>query len=171
MGLATVLAYMFIDLERYEVARGYKALHNPLKGQRLATELARYGHQVGVPLLASAAVGMIGGFALVNFGLFRLVGPDWYAPPDAEATYLDFVVSALVHLLSIVDLLNLADTHRLAHVVVARPTSSAAGALLTAFKTFFTLVLLQQIFASVRKGRLLTETVADFWSPHEPIHE
>ena len=24
---------MFIDLERYEVERGYKAVHNPLKGQ------------------------------------------------------------------------------------------------------------------------------------------
>ena len=55
MGLVACLAYMFIDVERYEVARGYKALHNPLKGQRLAVELARYGHQVGVPLLAAAA--------------------------------------------------------------------------------------------------------------------
>ena len=36
MGLAACLAYMFIDVERYEVARGYKALHDPLKGQRLA---------------------------------------------------------------------------------------------------------------------------------------
>src|SRR3954449_5347971 len=33
LGVTTCLAYMFIDLERYEVARGYKALHNPLKGQ------------------------------------------------------------------------------------------------------------------------------------------
>ncbi len=36
MGVVTCLAYMFIDLERYEVGRGYKALHNPLKGQALA---------------------------------------------------------------------------------------------------------------------------------------
>ena len=74
MGLAACLAYMFIDVERYEVARGYKALHDPLKGQRLATDLARYGDRVEVPLLAAAAVGMIGGFALLNFGLFRLLG-------------------------------------------------------------------------------------------------
>ena len=33
MGLTTCLAYMFIDLERCEVERGYKAVHNPLKGQ------------------------------------------------------------------------------------------------------------------------------------------
>lgn len=171
MGLAACLAYMFIDIERYEVARGYKALHDPMKGQRLATELARYGHRVAVPLLAAAAVGMIGGFALFNFGLFRLLGPAWYTLPAVGATYLDFVASALVHLLSIVDLLNLADTHRLARVAVARPAAGAAAALLALFKTFFTLVLLQQIFASVRKGRLLTETIADFWSPHEPIHE
>ena len=39
LGLAAVLAYMFIDVERYEVARGYKALHDPLKGQKLAAEL------------------------------------------------------------------------------------------------------------------------------------
>ena len=43
--------------------------------------------------------------------------------------------------------------------------------LLAGFKVFFTLVLLQQIFASLRQGKLLAETIADFWSPHEPIHE
>ena len=35
----------------------------------------------------------------------------------------------------------------------------------------FTLVLLHQIFASLRQGKLLAETITDFWSPHEPIHE
>jgi len=158
MGLAACLAYMFIDVERYEVARGYKALHDPLKGQRLATELARYGDQVEVPLLAAAAVGMIGGFALLNFGLFRLLGPAWYTSPAADPNYSDFVASALVHLLSVVDLLNLANTHHLAQVGVARPVAGPATAMLGLFKSFFTLVLLQQIFASVRKGRLLVET-------------
>ncbi len=171
MGLVACLAYMFIDVERYEVARGYKALHDPLKGQRLAVELARYGKQVGVPLLAAAAVGMVGGFALLNFGLFALLGTAWYTPPAADATYPDFVASALVHLLSVVDLLNLANSHRLVQVAVARPAAGPAAAVLTVFKSFFTLVLLQQIFASVRKGRLLGETIADFWSPHEPIHD
>ena len=171
MGLAACLAYMFIDVERYEVARGYKALHNPLKGQKLAAELARYGPQVEVPLLASAAVGMIGGFALLNFGLFQLLGTKWYTSPAADPIYSDFIASVLVHMLSVVDLLNLADTHHLARVVVARPAAAPAGTMLAMFKSFFTLVLLQQIFASVRNGRLLTETVSDFWSPHEPIHE
>jgi len=171
MGLAACLAYMFIDVERYEVARGYKTLHAPLKGQRVAAELARYGHQVDVPLLAAAAAGMIGGFALLNFALFRLLGAGWYTPAAADATYPAFVTSAVVHLLSVVDLLNLADSQRLARITVARPAGGAASALLTVFKSFFTLVLLQQIFASVRKGRLLSETIADFWSPHEPIHE
>jgi HEAT repeats len=32
-------------------------------------------------------------------------------------------------------------------------------------------VLLQQFFASLRQGKLLAETIADFWSPHEPINE
>src|SRR5690349_3653014 len=43
--------------------------------------------------------------------------------------------------------------------------------LLAGFKAFFTLVLLQQFFASLRQGKLLAETIADFWSPHEPIYE
>ena len=171
LGLAAVLAYMFIDVERYEVARGYKALHDPLKGQKLAAELAKYGHRLGLPLLGSAGVGMVGGFALLNLGLFRLLGTRWYTPPAADATYFDFVASVLVHLLSVVDLLNLVDTHHLMRVVVARPAPGLSAALLAGFKSFFTLVLLQQIFASVRKGRLLSETIADFWSPHEPIHE
>jgi len=171
MGLAACLAYMFIDVERYEVARGYKALHDPLKGQRLATELARYGPQVGVPLLASSAVGMVGGFALLNLALYNLAGERWYVlPAEGDATYLDFVASALVNLLSVVNLLNLADTNHLVKVGVARPTGVAVG-VLAVFKSFFTLVLLQQIFASVRNGKLLYETIADFWSPHEPIHE
>src|SRR4029077_9941765 len=38
-GVVAVLAYMFIDLERYDVGRGFLATHNPLKGQRLAVHL------------------------------------------------------------------------------------------------------------------------------------
>jgi hypothetical protein len=50
MGAVACLAYMFIDLERNEVERGHKAVHNPLKGQMLARNLERYGKQVGIPL-------------------------------------------------------------------------------------------------------------------------
>ena len=39
MGMIACLAYMFIDLERSEVERGHKAVHNPLKGQVLARHL------------------------------------------------------------------------------------------------------------------------------------
>ena len=39
MGVLACFAYMFIDLERNEVRRGYKAIHNPLKGQLPATNL------------------------------------------------------------------------------------------------------------------------------------
>ena len=52
-----------------------------------------------------------------------------------------------------------------------RQAAWPASTLLAGFKPFFTLVLLQQIFASLRQGKLLAETIADFWSPHEPIHE
>ena len=78
MGVTTCLAYMFIDLERYEVGRGYKAMHNPLKGQALAVNLIRYGPVVGVPLLAGAAAAAIGGFAMLNQGLYHTIGQNWY---------------------------------------------------------------------------------------------
>ena len=52
-----------------------------------------------------------------------------------------------------------------------RQAAWPASTLLAGFKAFFTLVLLQQLFASLRQGKLLAETITDFWSPHEPIHE
>lgn len=171
MGVLACLAYMFIDLERYEVERGYKAIHNPVKGQELALHLVRYGQRVGVPLLAVAAVGVIGGFALLNLGLYRGLGRNWYRLAEEEAAYPDFLAYALINLYSIVDLLDLANSQQLLRIAIVKPARWPASALLAVFKTFFTLVLLQQIFASVRKGRLLAEMIADFWSPHEPIHE
>ncbi len=59
--------------------RGHKAVHNPLKGQVLAMNLERYGKQVQIPLLISAMVASIGGFALFNQGLFETIGRGWYA--------------------------------------------------------------------------------------------
>ena len=41
IGVTSCVAYIVIDQERYEVARGYKVLHNPGKGQELAFELPR----------------------------------------------------------------------------------------------------------------------------------
>src|SRR6185437_8100532 len=85
LGVTTCLGYMSIDLERYEVARGYKALHNPLKGQQLAVNLVRYGHQVGMLLLAAATVGIVAGFALTNQGLYETAGRDWYRLSEGKA--------------------------------------------------------------------------------------
>jgi HEAT repeat protein len=173
MGLTTCLAYMFIDLERYEVERGHKAVHKPLKGQGLALHLVRYGQQVGVPLLAAATVGMIGGFALLNQGLYQTIGRDWYAVGDQheDPTYVDFLAYTLIHLLRIVDVLNVARTHRLVEITFVRQVAWQASTLLAAFQTFFAFVLLQQIFASIRQGHLLLQTITDFWSPYESIHE
>jgi HEAT repeat protein len=173
MGLTACLAYMFIDLERYEVERGHMAVHNPLKGQGLALYLVRYGQQVGVPLLAAATVGMIGGFALLNQGLYETIGTDWYAVGEQreEPTYLDFLAFVLIHLLRIVDVLNVARTNKLVEMTYVHQVAWPASVLLTSFQTFFTFVLLQQIFVSIRQGYLLVETITDFWSPHESIHE
>jgi HEAT repeat protein len=173
MGTTACLAYMFIDLERYEVARGYKAIHNPLKGQELATDLARYGHRVRVPLLIAATVAVIGGFALLNQGLYETIGRDWYTVENESQgpVYVDFLAYALVNLLHIVDVLNLAKSLHFLRAAYVHQAAWPASLLLVGFKTFFTLVLLQQLFASLRQGKLLAETIADFWSPHEPIHQ
>ncbi|HEY1189402.1 MAG TPA: HEAT repeat domain-containing protein [Gemmata sp.] len=172
MGVSTCLAYMFIDVERYEVERGRKAIHNPTKGQELAPNVARYGHRVGVLLMASAAAGVIGGFVLLNQGAYETVGRNWYVlEGDTRPGFVDFLTYAIINLLSLVDVLNLADSKRLLHATFVKKGAAPSALMLGAFRSFFTLILLQQVFASVRQGRLLSETIADFWSPHEPIHD
>ncbi len=173
LGVTTCFAYMFIDLERYEVARGYKAVHNPLKGQALAIHLATYGSRVRFPLLVAAAIGAITGFALLNQGLYESFGRNWYrvGTENGEPGYSDFLAYALIHLLGLINVLNVAESSKFVHMVYVQQKAWPASTLLTGFKTFFTLILLQQIFASVRQGRLLAETIADFWSPHQSIHE
>ena len=133
MGAIACLAYMFIDLERNEVERGHKAVHNPLKGQVLALNLERYGKQVRVPLLISATVAMIGGFALLNQGLYETIGRDWYQVADErrEPIYADFLAYALTKLLGIVDVLDLAKSHHILGAAFVRqaawPASTLAG--------------------------------------------
>jgi HEAT repeat protein len=170
MGMAACSAYMYIDWERYEVARGYKSVHNPLKGQELAHHLVQYGHRVGVMLLASAAVAVIGGFALLNQGLQRGVGRDWYNLGDLTREFIDFLAYALINIYGIVDLLDLASHRRLLEVPHIRTAAWPASTLLNLYKAFFTLVLLQQLFAAVRNAWLLGATIDDFWSPYQPVH-
>jgi HEAT repeat protein len=173
MGVTACLAYMYIDLERYEVERGYKAVHNPGKGQELAADLVRYGDRVGVLLLAAAAIAAIGGFALLNQGLYESVGRGWYSVGEEKASpgYADFLAYSLINLFRLVDLLDLANTYNALQFTYLRQALWPAAILLAAFKTFFIFVLLQQIFASIRQGQVLAETITDFWSPHPPIHE
>jgi HEAT repeat protein len=172
MGATSCLAYMYIDIERYEVERGRKAVYNPTKGQDLAHNVARYGHQLEVTLLAVAAASVIGGFALLNQGLYESIGREWYrveAPTDPA--FVDFLSYAIINLLSLVDVLDLADTRQVLHATFVRKGTWPSATLVAIFRSFFTMIFLQQIFASVRQGRLLSETIADFWSPHEPIHD
>jgi HEAT repeat protein len=178
VGGTNCLAYIFIDVERYEVARGYKALHKPLAGQELARNLVQYGRRVGVPLLIVATLGALGGFALTNEGLYETIGSGWYTlgqhragQESAAPDYWDFLAYTLINLFRVADLLNLADSYNYVHVTYVHQARWPASTLLAGFRTFFTLVLLEQIFASVRRWRLLAETITDFWSPHPPIHE
>jgi len=173
MGVSACLAYMHIDQERYQVARGYKAVHNPTKGQELARQLVRYGQQVSLPMLISASIGVICGFALLNFGLYQSIGRTWYAVGAGQppATFVDFLASALINLLRVVDVLDFANSTHILGMTYVRHAKWPAALLLTTFKMFFTLVLLQKLFASIRQGALLSETISDLWSPHEPIYE
>src|SRR4051794_26770723 len=173
LGLVTCLAYMYLSFERYEVARGYKTVHNPLMGQELAADLAHYGEKVGPMLLIVSAVGTLLGFAQLNHALYESFGEHWYRfkTPDDHAVFLDFLTYTMLNLLRVVDVLDLAAGYTEVSVNVIHPAYWPARGMLIAFRSFFTLLLLQQLFASVRDGRLLAETVTDFWSPHAPIHE
>src|SRR5439155_2239843 len=85
--------------------------------------------------------------------------------------YVDFLAYALINLLGIVDVLDLAQSHHFLRAAYVHEAQWPASMLLAGFKAFFVLVLLQQFFASLRQGKLLAETITDFWSPHEPIHD
>jgi hypothetical protein len=80
VGFVCCLAYIAVDQERLDVARGYKALHNPVKGQQLATRLTSHGGRAGLPLLLVATIACVSGFALLNQGLSESIGSNWYAP-------------------------------------------------------------------------------------------
>ena len=69
------------------------------------------------------------------------------------------------------DVLDLFKSHHIMGAAFVRQAAWPASTLLAGFKVLFTLVLLHQIFASLRQGKLLAETITDFWSPHEPIHD
>lgn len=188
IGAITVLAFMFIDTERYEVSRGYKALHSPVKGQRLAEGLARYGESVGYALLITAILCCVCGFSLMNLGLADSIGQDWYGYgtyPSHEQigvverilrgehkqtdSYADFLVYTLINLAYLVDLLDLFNKSGESRIAFVRPAAWQASVLLASFRLFFSFVLLQQVVSLVRHGRLLGESVLDLWSPYEPI--
>jgi len=171
-GAATCLAYMHVSVERYEVGRGFKALYSPEKGQRLDVDLIRHGPDLGIAALGTAAAATALSFALLNLAICRSGGRGWYVfrDPTAEPGFLDFLAYTFVNLLRAVDVFDLAQRYEFLSVSLIRPVGPPAY-LLIAFKSFFTLILLQQVFASLRQGWLLAETVSDFWSPHVPVRE
>jgi HEAT repeat protein len=178
LGVISCMAYMFLEWERFEVTRGYKALHQPLPGQEPAANLIRHGRRVGLPTLFAATAATVAGFALVNWALYATAGRDWFEvkPPDPPAQFDDFLTYTLINLLRVADVLGVAQSY-LSHsdeevrVTLIRPAHWPAATLLALFRTFFTLLLLNQIVAALRQTRLLGETITDFWSLHPPIHE
>ena len=155
MGVTACLAYMFIDVERYEVERGYKAVHNPRQGAGAGRcTSSGTASRSAFTLLLAAAVGMIGGFALLNQGLYETVGRRaGIRCQTGRPTYADFLAYRLINLCSLVDVLDLAESHRTGcGPPYVRRAAWPASTLLTVYKSFFTLVLLQQVFASIRQG-------------------
>lgn len=184
IGGSACLAYIFIDLERYQVGRGHKVFHNPVKGQVVADDLVRYGVRAGLPLLILATVATVSGFALLNQGLYNTIGSSWYsvgsqrwhditpnetgAPP---AGYADFLVYGILNILRIVDLVDVANTFNVVHLSYVHQLRWPASMLLLLFKAFFTMLLLQQLYAALRRFFVLGENIQDFWSPHQPVHQ
>ena len=172
-GVSSCLAFIFVSLERSEVSRGYKAIHNPAKGQNLARNVLNYGERLGPKMLAISAVVTILAFALLNHAIYEAVNPDWYIIRDPEAvpTYLDFLAFTLIHLSRMVDILDLMSSSQSISMSFVRQGAWPVNVILVTFKSFFMMVLLQQVFAALREQRLFGEMVADFWNPHAPIHE
>jgi HEAT repeat protein len=172
-GVSACTAFMFVSLERYAVSRGYMAVHNPMKGQELARHLTRYGDRFGPLMLILSGAATIAGFALFNQSLYCIFGQSWYPIRDPNGTpgYLDFIAFSLINLLSIEKLLDLLGSSHFVNLSFVRNGAWPVSILLVGFRSFFTLVLIQQIVAAIREQRLLWEMVDDFWSPHAPIHE
>lgn len=187
VGFTSVMAYMVIDQERYEVARGYKALHNPGKGQELAGLVLSYGAHAGLPLLISACLASVTGFAIFNSGLYNSFARRWYVVSEQsrylkitdegelerlshrEAGYADFLAFAVLNLASAVDVIDLANSSKYARLSYVRPSHPVSSVMLVAFRGFFTAILVQQLVAWFRGLRLLQDSVRDFWSPNESI--
>ncbi|MCE9530557.1 MAG: HEAT repeat domain-containing protein, partial [Planctomycetes bacterium] len=121
-GVAACLAFMQISIERYEVARGYKTVQNPVKGQELAHHVVRYGDRLGPVMLGISAVAVILGFTLLNQALYETLGGSWYIirEPDSKPRYLDFLAFVLINLLRLVDVLDLVRTSHFLNVSFVR---------------------------------------------------
>jgi HEAT repeat protein len=181
LGVVACLAYMHIDLERYEVAHGHKVLHKPMMGQEVAVDLVGYGQRVGTPLLIVATLAVISGFAMFNQGLFQTVARHWWRSATVDnaddafdivpPTYLDFLAYSLINVFRIVDLVDLAGTYNYVHISYVRQLRWPASTLLILFKLFFVSVLLEQIYSAVRRGNMLTATIQDVWNPHTVISQ
>jgi HEAT repeat protein len=172
-GVSACMAFMLISMERYEVARGHKAVHNPTKGQELAHLVVRYGERLGPLMLIISAAATIAGFALLNQALFATFGRSWYIvnDPAAQPAYIDFLAFSLINLMRVVDVLDLARTSQTVNISFVRQGAWPVTMMLSIFKSFFMLVLVQQIISAIREQRLLAEMIDDFWSPHPPIHD
>jgi HEAT repeat protein len=189
LGLCSCAAFIAVDQERNEVARGYKARHNPSKGQMLALDLVRYGERTGLTLLLAACLALVDGFALLNYGLYKIGGEKWYSlserqhyallnaptpllpPAGEEPTITDFLAYTILNLASAVDFVDVVNESRWVHVSYVHATGGPATVLLTLFRVFFTGIFVRQLFAWVRNIREVSDALRNFWSSDPVIQE
>ena len=71
----------------------------------------------------------VGGFALLNQGLYETIGRTWYKAADASdnLVFTDFLAYAFVNLLRVVDVLNLAQSHHLLHIAYVQASAWPAS--------------------------------------------
>jgi hypothetical protein len=93
------------------------------------------------PLFLAIAITLllVGGFAMLNQGLYETVGSDWFQVRGEQgAGYADFLAYALINLLRIVDVLNLAEGQHFPRAAYVHPERWPASLLLAGFRVFFT---------------------------------
>src|SRR5687767_9263425 len=111
-----------------------------------------HGERLGPMMLIISAAATIAGFALLNQAIYATFGSAWYriSDPEAQPAFLDFLAFSLIHLMRVVDILDVARTSQLVNISFVRQGAWPVTLLVSIFKSFFMLVLVQQIISAIR---------------------
>ncbi len=186
VGVITSLACAHVDTERLAVGRGTMALYDPGKGQRLAHNLISFGQATDLLTVAVANFAVITGFALLNYGLYYSVGQHWYQLSSTknaadtalslvkQATqpyYLDFLTYSVLHIFKLADVIDVTNNYNIVKMSYIHEARWPAKTLLILFKSYYTVVLLQQFSLAIRRHADLQDILNDYWNPHLVIYD